>query len=84
MLSLAPLTIDDEEIRKDFPEDQDQANELATEMLRQALLARGLPSDMQVKNRPDWQAALDLGRREIETGQVVTHEEHLAWKHRTE
>ena len=75
-----PLTITDEEIRSHFPEDQALANEMATEMIRAILIRRDEPANMRLENRPDWQAALHQGIKEVKTGNVVSHEDHLNWK----
>lgn len=74
-----PLTITDEEVRSHFPEDQDLANQLVTEMVRALLIRHNEPPEMKLENRPDWQAEIDQGIQEIRTGKGISHEEHLAW-----
>ncbi len=78
--ALRPLTITDEEVRSKFPEDQELANEMATEMIRAVLIRQHEPNEMKLENRPDWQQALDEGMRDVRSGQVVSQEEHLTWK----
>ncbi len=75
-----PLIITDEEVRSRFPEDEDLANQLATEMIRSVLIRQDEPADMKLENRPDWQEELDLGMDDIRDGRVISHQEHLNWK----
>lgn len=56
-----PLTITDEKIRSKFPEHQDLANEMATEMIRAVVIRQDEPADRKLENRPDWQEELDRG-----------------------
>ena len=72
-----PLTITDEEIRSRFPEDQELANEMATEMIRAVLIRQDEPDEMKLENRPDWQREVEIGRQHRAEGKVVSHEEVL-------
>jgi predicted transcriptional regulator len=39
-----------------------------------------LGDDDQLVNRPDWQAAVEAGRKARAEGNVTTHEDVLAWR----
>lgn len=54
-------------------------DEYASEMLYQLLAERSLGDDAQLPNRPDWQAALDRARSDIEAGRTRSHQEAVDW-----
>jgi hypothetical protein len=77
-----PLTITDEEVRSKFPEDQDLANEMATEMIRAVVLRREEPEPpehLRFANRPDWQEKHRRSQEALAAGNVIRHEDVADW-----
>jgi predicted transcriptional regulator len=54
-------------------------DDLADEILSQALLARSEPPEHKLANRPDWQAALERSRAALMRGEVFEHGDVLKW-----
>ena len=50
------------------------------EILGRMLKDEPLGDDDQLVNRPDWQAAVEAGRKARAEGNVTTHEDVLAWR----
>ena len=75
---LPTITISPEILRL-LPRDSELANSLVNEILARMLKDERLGDDDQLLNRPDWQAAVEAGRKARAEGNVVAHEDVLAW-----
>lgn len=53
--------------------------EYAAELLYQSLALESLGADGEIKNRPDWQEALERSRADLRAGRIVSHEEVENW-----
>ena len=65
-----------------LPRDSELANSIVNEILARRLKDEPLGDDDSLANRPDWQTAVELGRRARADGNTVPHEDALAWHNR--
>jgi len=52
------------------------------ELVCQALANEQLGDAGKLENRPDWQSAIQEGRKDIRAGRVFAHEEVMEWHKR--
>jgi predicted transcriptional regulator len=75
------VTINDD-IALRLPANTADAAALVNEILEQALLSVDEPPEHRLENRPDWQEKIKRSRQQWAEGDVVSHDEVMAWKHR--
>jgi hypothetical protein len=75
---LPTITISPDILRL-LPRDSELANLIVNEILARMLKDESMGDDDCLANRPDWQTAVELGRRARREGKVISHDDVLAW-----
>lgn len=75
---LPTITISPDILRL-LPRDSELANTIVNEILARMLKDEPLADDDRLANRPEWQTAIEVGRKARADGKIITHEDVLAW-----